>query len=59
MPVAATCVRERLPDRIELRSNEVGDFAFFEGVGRRGGLPRGSAGPSAAVRGIWDTGETS
>ncbi len=33
--MAATCVRERLPDRIELRSNEVGDFAFFEGPLRR------------------------
>jgi hypothetical protein len=31
-PVAATWVREHLADRIELRSNEVGDLAFFEGV---------------------------
>jgi hypothetical protein len=28
--VAATWVREHLADRIELRSNEVGDLAFFE-----------------------------
>jgi len=31
-PVAATWVREHLADRIELRSNQVGDLAFFEGV---------------------------
>ena len=31
-PVAATWVREHLGDRIELRSNQVGDLAFFEGV---------------------------
>jgi uncharacterized protein YcbX len=31
-PVAATWVREHLADRVELRSNEVGDLAFFEGV---------------------------
>jgi hypothetical protein len=30
-PVAATWVREHLADRVELRSNEVGDLAFFEG----------------------------
>lgn len=32
VPVAATWVRENLGDRIELRSNQVGDLAFFEGV---------------------------
>jgi hypothetical protein len=31
-PVAASWVREHLADRIELRSNQVGDLAFFEGV---------------------------
>jgi heme-degrading monooxygenase HmoA len=31
-PVAATWVREHLAGRVELRSNEVGDLAFFEGV---------------------------
>jgi hypothetical protein len=31
-PVAATWVREHLGDRVELRSNQVGDLAFFEGV---------------------------
>ena len=31
-PVAATWVRENIGDRVELRSNEVGDLAFFEGV---------------------------
>ncbi len=31
-PVAATWVREHLADRVELRSTEVGDLAFFEGV---------------------------
>jgi quinol monooxygenase YgiN len=31
-PIAATWVREHLSDRVELRSNEVGDLAFFEGV---------------------------
>jgi len=31
-PVAATWVRDHLADRIELRSNQVGDLAFFEGV---------------------------
>ena len=31
-PVAATWVREHVADRIELRSNKVGDLAFFEGV---------------------------
>jgi hypothetical protein len=31
-PVAATWVRDHLADRVELRSNKVGDLAFFEGV---------------------------
>jgi hypothetical protein len=31
-PVAATWVREHMADRMELRSNQVGDLAFFEGV---------------------------
>jgi hypothetical protein len=31
-PVAATWIRENISDRVELRSNMVGDFAFFEGV---------------------------
>lgn len=31
-PIAATWVREHLADRIELRTNSVGDLAFFKGV---------------------------
>jgi uncharacterized protein YcbX len=31
-PVAATWVREHLGDRVELRSSQAGDLAFFEGV---------------------------
>jgi heme-degrading monooxygenase HmoA len=31
-PLARDWVREHLADRIELRSNQVGDLAFFEGV---------------------------
>ena len=31
-PMAANWVREHLADRVELRSNQVGDLAFFEGV---------------------------
>jgi heme-degrading monooxygenase HmoA len=31
VPVAATWVKENLADRVELRSNYVGDLAFFEG----------------------------
>jgi heme-degrading monooxygenase HmoA len=31
-PAAATWVRDNLSDRVELRSNEVGEFAFFEGA---------------------------
>ncbi len=30
--LAATWVREHLADRVELRSSEVGDLAFYEGV---------------------------
>jgi hypothetical protein len=32
VPVAATWVRENLGDQIELRSNQIGDLAFFEGA---------------------------
>jgi hypothetical protein len=32
VPVAATWVRENLGDQIEIRSNQIGDFAFFEGA---------------------------
>lgn len=32
VPVAATWVRDNLADRVELRSNHIGDLAFFEGV---------------------------
>jgi hypothetical protein len=31
-PVASTWVRDHVADRVELRSNEIGDLAFFEGV---------------------------
>jgi len=31
-PVAAAWVRDNLSDRVELRSNEVGELAFFEGA---------------------------
>ena len=31
-PAAAAWVQEHLADRVELRSNEVGELAFFEGV---------------------------
>ena len=31
-PVAATWISENLADRIELRTNSVGDLAFFKGV---------------------------
>jgi heme-degrading monooxygenase HmoA len=30
-PVAATWINENMRDEIELRSNQVGDLAFFEG----------------------------
>jgi len=32
VPVAATWVRENLKDRVELKSNQVGDLAFYEGT---------------------------
>jgi hypothetical protein len=32
VPMAATWVKQNLGDRVELRSNYVGDLAFFEGV---------------------------
>lgn len=32
VPVAATWVRENVADRVELRSTEIGDLAFFEGA---------------------------
>ncbi len=35
VPVAATWVREHLEDRVVLRSNYVGDLAFFEGTPAR------------------------
>ena len=31
-PLAATWVRDHLSDTVELRSNEIGDLAFFEGA---------------------------
>jgi hypothetical protein len=31
-PVGATWVREHLADRVELRSDQAGDLAFYEGV---------------------------
>ncbi|HSL66775.1 MAG TPA: hypothetical protein VK977_01280 [Actinomycetota bacterium] len=34
-PVAATWVGEHLADRVELRTNTVGDLAFFAGVPAR------------------------
>ena len=32
VPVAANWVRENLAGRVELRSNEIGNLAFFEGA---------------------------
>jgi heme-degrading monooxygenase HmoA len=32
VPVAAAWARENLSDQVELRSNQIGDIAFFEGV---------------------------
>jgi hypothetical protein len=32
VPVAATWVRDNLSDRVEIRSSQVGDLAFYEGV---------------------------
>jgi hypothetical protein len=34
-PVAANWVRENVADRVELRSSEIGNLAFFEGVPAR------------------------
>jgi heme-degrading monooxygenase HmoA len=34
-PVAANWVRENIAGRVELRSTEIGDLAFFEGVPAR------------------------
>jgi heme-degrading monooxygenase HmoA len=31
-PLAATWVREHLADKVQLRSSDIGDLAFFEGV---------------------------
>jgi len=35
VPVAATWVRENVADRVELRSTEIGDLAFYEGTPAR------------------------
>ena len=35
VPVAADWVRENIADRVELRSNVIGDLAFFEGAPAR------------------------
>jgi hypothetical protein len=32
VPVSTTWVRDNLSDRVELRSNVIGDLAFYEGV---------------------------
>jgi quinol monooxygenase YgiN len=32
VPVAENWVRENISDRVELRSNQIGDLAFFEGA---------------------------
>ncbi len=32
VPVAATWVRENIADRVELRTTQIGDLAFYEGV---------------------------
>lgn len=32
VPVAATWVRDNLSDRVEIRTNQVGDLAFYEGA---------------------------
>jgi hypothetical protein len=32
VPLAANWVRDNLSDRVELRTNQVGDLAFYEGV---------------------------
>jgi hypothetical protein len=35
VPVVGTWVRENISDRVELRSNLIGDLAFFEGMPAR------------------------
>ncbi len=35
VPMAANWVRENIGDRVELRSTEIGDLAFFEGIPAR------------------------
>jgi hypothetical protein len=35
VPVAANWVRENVGDRVELRSTQIGDLAFFEGTPAR------------------------
>ena len=32
VPVAANWVRDNISDRVELRSNQIGDLAFYEGI---------------------------
>ena len=32
VPVAENWVRENISDRVELRSNQIGDLAFYEGI---------------------------
>ena len=32
VPVAANWVRDNISDRVELRSNQIGDLAFYEGT---------------------------
>jgi len=32
VPVAANWVRENIGDRVELRTNQIGDLAFYEGT---------------------------
>jgi hypothetical protein len=38
-PVAATWVGDHVADRIELRTNTIGDLAFFKGVPSTVGVP--------------------
>jgi hypothetical protein len=35
VPVAANWVRENMSDRVELRSSQIGDLAFYEGTPAR------------------------
>ena len=35
VPVAANWVRENIGDRVELRSNQIGELAFYEGTPAR------------------------